>query len=121
LTARLEDTPVLDDEILAEMTGGSGEEVVEALVEGFLDEVEGRVGAFDQALAGDDVNAMGFQAHALKSVSRTYGAMRLGALAERLEKAARNDDCASVREDAGSLSEIWRSTSAAFRTRFLSG
>lgn len=121
MTAKLEDLPVLDDEILAEMTGGSGDDVVEALVEGFLDEVEGRVGAFDEALAGDDIGAMGFQAHALKSVSRTYGAMRLGTLAERLERAARKGDCGQVRADAGDLKEIWRSTNAAFRSRFLSG
>lgn len=112
--------PVLDDAILSEMAGGSGNDVVATLVEGFLEEARDRVRAIDEAVARQDVEAVGFQAHALKSTARTYGATRLGSVASVLEEAAKVTDCAIVRDNAGGIEALMQQTEAAFRSRFLS-
>lgn len=113
--------PVLDDAILSEMAGGSGDEVVSTLVEGFLEEARDRVRAIGEALERRDVQAVGFQAHALKSTARTYGAARLGAVASDLEEAAKTPDCGVVRGHAVDIDDLLSETEQAFRSRFLSG
>lgn len=115
------DEPVLDPAILAEMAGGSGTDVVASLVEGFLDEARDRVKAIGEALDNRDAKAIGFQAHALKSTARTYGAARLGTVASDLEEAAKVPDCGIVRDRAGCIDNLMQETEAAFRSRFLSG
>lgn len=113
--------PVLDDAILAEMAGGSGVDVVAALVEGFLEEARDRVKAIADAVGKSDPHAVGFQAHALKSTAQTYGAVRLGDVASELEEAAKAADCAVIDHRSDYINGLLKETEAAFRARFLSG
>ncbi|WP_417519420.1 Hpt domain-containing protein [Minwuia sp.] len=113
--------PLLDDGILADMAGGSGDDVVAALVEGFLEEARDRVAAILKAAADHDEAAVGFQAHALKSTSATYGALRLRQVAADLERAAREGDSAAIPLGLQGIEALWRETDAAFRARFLTG
>jgi HPt (histidine-containing phosphotransfer) domain-containing protein len=112
---------VLDDGILSDMVGGSGSDVVATLVEGFLEEARDRVNAISEAYRLRDSDALGFQAHALKSTAHTYGALRLGNVAATLEEAAKVPDCGVIGACADSIDDLLAETEIAFRTRFLSG
>ena len=113
--------PLLDDGTLSELAGGAGDEIIGPLVEGFLEESEERVQAIRDAVARSDIDAIGFQAHALKSTASTYGAMRLGSIAALLESVARQGDCDAATVRVRDIDQTWPATRVAFVSRFLSG
>lgn len=117
--AARDNLPLLDDAILTELAGGSGDEIVRVLVEGFLEEAEERVAAILRAKQDRDSDAVSFQAHALKSTSATYGATRMQELAARLETAAKTQECAAIDTEIAQIDSMWRATDKAFRHRFL--
>lgn len=116
-----DDPGLLDESTLAELAGGDSDDIVGVLVEGFLEEAEERIGAIRTAAQDHDSDAVGFQAHALKSTSATYGALRLSQLAASIERAARDGDCGTVTAGVDGLDAVWQQTHKAFRARFLSG
>ncbi|WP_416898187.1 MAG: Hpt domain-containing protein [Minwuia sp.] len=118
---KIQEAPVLDDGMLSELAGGADGSVVSSLVEGFLEESEERIRAIRRAVAADNIEAIGFQAHALKSTAATYGAMRLGEMAAALERMAKTGDSSTAREQSDSIEAVWPLTRAAFTDRFLSG
>jgi len=117
--ANLSDLPLLDDTILSEMAGMKNVGVVVVLVEAFLEEARDRVGAIARAVASNDIEGVGFQAHALKSTSRTYGAERLGEVAAEMESAAKVPDCGVIQDRGKLLDPLLAETEAAFRARFV--
>lgn len=115
------DPELLDESTLSELAGDDGTDIVGVLVEGFLEEAEGRIEAIRAATREEDGQAVGFQAHALKSTSATYGAPRLSRLAAIIERAARDADCDTVASALEDLDPVWQATLRAFRTRYLAG
>lgn len=85
--------PVLDLSAYLEMFGAVTEPLREALM-GFLAEAPALVAAIEQAAPGE---AKVRAAHALAGAAMTAGMMRLGALAQAIEKAAKAQDAAGAR------------------------
>ena len=86
--------PILDESVLAELMDSTGNdmEFVRDLVETYLAEAPAQVEGIAVAVAGADAAALVRPAHTLKSSSATMGAMRLSAVARRLEMAGRSGE-----------------------------
>lgn len=78
------ETPV-DRAIFAELMATVGADFVPGLVDTFLADAPGMLGALRRALADDDAALFRRTAHSLKSNGNTFGATRLGSLARELE------------------------------------
>ncbi|MCR5487237.1 MAG: response regulator [Lachnospiraceae bacterium] len=63
----------------------------------------------ESLMAAGDVENYSIKVHALKSSSRTIGAMELSAMAERLEKAGKEGDKTTINRDTGELLIRYRS------------
>lgn len=84
--------PILDNSVLAELLASTGNDMafVRDLVETYLVEAPAQVEGIAAAVAAADAPALVRPAHTLKSSSATMGAMRLSAVARRLEMAGRS-------------------------------
>lgn len=111
--------PLFDPATLETLAQDAGADVVGMLVDEFLCEMQKRVAAIVALSDTGDIEKLGFEAHALKSISSTYGAARLGRRAAVIERAARDGErdsaCAAVE---GILPEA-EATVAAFRDAFV--
>lgn len=74
------------DEMRASLGDESGEFVAE-IIDAFLEQSPGLLESAQEAVAEEDRDRLRFSAHTLKGSSRSVGAVRLGNLAERLERA----------------------------------
>ena len=72
--------------------------VLSEVIQMFLDETPGYVGALRQALAGGDAAQLGRVAHSMKSASFNVGAHALGELCRRLERQGRTGDLAGAED-----------------------
>ncbi|MGZ6256314.1 MAG: Hpt domain-containing protein [Candidatus Limnocylindria bacterium] len=83
--------PVLDEAILAELRATTGDDdgFVRELVETYLADVPAQLEAIATAIEAGDAASLVRPAHTLKSSSATVGALRLAAIARRLEMAGR--------------------------------
>jgi HPt (histidine-containing phosphotransfer) domain-containing protein len=107
--------PILDETVLAELVTSTGNDLafVRDLVETYLAEAPAQVEGIAVAVAGADAAALVRPAHTLKSSSATMGALRLSAIARRLELAGRSGvldqsiqaDAVSVRVECEIASE----------------
>ena len=104
---------VLDQSVVAELreSVGGDNEFVKELVGAYLAESPSHLDALAAAADAGDAAAVVRPAHTLKSSSASLGAMRLAAVAKRLEFAAREGrvDEAGVRE----AQALWPETVAA--------
>jgi HPt (histidine-containing phosphotransfer) domain-containing protein len=104
---------ILDQAVVAELRDsvGGDEAFVMELVDAYLAEGPSDLAAMDAAAAAGDAAALIRPAHTLKSSSAAVGAMRLAAISNQVEFAAREGrvDQAGV-EAAGS---VWAQTVAA--------
>jgi len=107
--------PVLDEAVLAELLATTGDDpaFLRELVETYLAEAPAQVEAIAVAVARADAAALVRPAHTLKSSSATMGALRLSAVARRLEMAGRSGaldhdaavDAETVRAECQSASD----------------
>jgi HPt (histidine-containing phosphotransfer) domain-containing protein len=107
---------VLDAAILAELRETTGDDAafVRELVQTYLADVPVQLEGIVEAIGADDAAALVRPAHTLKSSSATVGAMRLSAVARRLEMSGRSgvlDDAA--REDLATVQQEWAAASGA--------
>jgi len=75
----------IDMAVFAELQATAGAEFVEELVDTFLEEAPGMLGALRSAAAAGQADAYRRAAHSLKSNANTFGASALGAMARELE------------------------------------
>ncbi|GEK72079.1 MULTISPECIES: ATP-binding protein [Halomonas] len=83
--------PTLDDEAMAALRESLDAEAMVALVARYRQEAEGHLASLDAAFAAYQAEDVQRLAHQLKGESATLGAVRVAALAARLEHAARDD------------------------------
>ncbi len=79
-------------EVLETLRADLGDEVLDGLVERFVEEAHARRDGLARQLAEDDLEAVEIGAHALKSAARTLGARGIADAAEAIEAAARARD-----------------------------
>ncbi|MBN1177680.1 MAG: response regulator [Anaerolineae bacterium] len=82
-TSDLLDATALDN--LWDMAGGSAE-LLDGLIEAFMEDAPGLLESMRQALEGGDAPALRLAAHSLKSGSAQFGAMSLSRLCKQLEE-----------------------------------
>ena len=85
-------TPVLDSQVLlslTEMAGDDANELLAELFNSYLDDAPQRLQSIEDAVVGENAEALYKAAHALKSLSATVGATHLAQLAEALETIGR--------------------------------
>lgn len=76
---------------------------LDALIQSYLDSAPGLLTQLEQAVLGQDIEAMVLPAHSLKSSSANMGAMRASECAKQVEHAARGGDLATATEQAARL------------------
>lgn len=81
----------------------SGEDIIDELIQAFLDEAPIMVGQLKSAFGSGDVDVFRRNAHTLKSNAATFGAEELAALAKDLEHLAREKSLAEVGEKLDNL------------------
>ena len=100
----MNDEPVLDFyRALAEM--GDDREIYEEVIKSYFLSVPGLFDEMESAVTREDRETVRRSAHSIKSSSRAVGAMRLGALGERLEKDAGEMPVANAQEMVGKMRE----------------
>jgi HPt (histidine-containing phosphotransfer) domain-containing protein len=80
------DESVIDRAVYAELRDTTGAEFVAKLVDTFLEEGPGMLAELRGAHADDNLERFRRAAHSLKSNGRTFGAVKLTALARELKK-----------------------------------
>lgn len=78
--------PHLDPEPLRQLGQLAKPEVVERMIGTFCESTESRINNMMHAVAGNDMDAVRFEAHTLKSSSASVGALLLSNLCLRLEQ-----------------------------------
>ena len=86
------DESVIDRAVYAELRNTTGAEFVAELVDTFIEEAPGILADLRGARADGDVERFRRAAHSLKSNGRTFGAMKLTALALEFELKGMNAD-----------------------------
>lgn len=101
-----------DDGILEQLRRDAGPELVGELIASFMTETDDRLSRMRSAADSGDLGAVAIEAHAMKSSSGTFGALRLQRLGERLEAAATASDHRLASELLDALpdlvAESWR-------------
>ena len=108
-------TELLDTKVLTQMAGDVGLEVLPQLISVFVDDSTAKLSQFRKLFDNGDWSGLAMEAHTLKSVCATYGAMRCRdeAIAfEKLCKAA-EPDRAAIGEKLDSLLGTLRESIAA--------
>ncbi len=91
------DGPVLDRAQLEEACMGNGE-LRRRLVETFLADIRGRLARLGSCIAAGDARAVEFEAHGLKGMCSTIGAVRCAELFSMLECQGEHDDLSGAGE-----------------------
>jgi len=92
-----------DQATLEQLRDDAGPELVSELIVSFMTETDERLGRMRAAMQSGDLDSIAAEAHAMKSSSGTFGALRLQRHVERLEAAAVASDSDTTRELLGRL------------------
>ncbi|HEV2761199.1 MAG TPA: Hpt domain-containing protein [Acidimicrobiales bacterium] len=98
--AHREDRPAVDETIieqLASITDGQGFSVLGELLNAFLGAVPGRLQALERAVAAEDLEAVGDQAHSLTGSAASFGARGMADLCRELRVASDRGDVDAAR------------------------
>jgi HPt (histidine-containing phosphotransfer) domain-containing protein len=80
-------SPIIDEQVFAELQASAGAEFVVELVDSFLEDAPQGLAALRAASATSDAAAFRRHAHSLKSNGATFGAMAFADAARALEQA----------------------------------
>lgn len=107
MNPNLDDTPGFPVWDATTLTGmmGDNHPLRRRLLEKYLVMARGQVDTIIHAVAAEDAAMAGSVAHALKSSSRTVGAIQLGELCMALEKAGKSGDRSACKVLTGLLHE----------------
>src|SRR5215469_11984754 len=97
------DESVIDRAVYAELRDTTGAEFVAELVDTFVEEGPGMLAELRAARAEGNAERFRRAAHSLKSNGRTFGALKLTALAREFEKSARGHAMGQPTHNPGSL------------------
>ncbi len=100
------DATLADTQILDQLRNDAGPELVSELIASFMTETDERLLRMQTAMKSGDLDSLAAEAHAMKSSSGTFGALRLQVLVQRLEAAANVNDAGLTAELLGRLPEL---------------
>jgi len=81
--------PLISPSTFADLKEMSGEELINELIDAFVDDAPRMIAAIQAGLEGGDVEAVRRNAHSLKSNAETFGATALAVVAREVEALAR--------------------------------
>ena len=110
---RRDDPGLIESEALHGLARDIDAGVLGELIECFIDDAEGRVARITAAAGQADGAALEHESHALSSSCATFGAKRLGELAEAIERASRAGDVATAAALGGTIGDLAAKTFAA--------
>ncbi|WP_282604557.1 PAS domain S-box protein [Pelagibius sp. Alg239-R121] len=105
---------LIDQATLSSLTESLGEETMAKLRDSFQGDVERSLKQLHEAAEQGDVEALEHSSHTLKSVSGTFGAMRLQAQASAINTASRNSDFEGAKAALQGLETTCRDTLKVF-------
>ncbi len=108
---------VLDEAVLKQLEADTTLEIMHDLVRTYIAESADRLKRMAAAAAQGDITTLGREAHALKSSSGTFGAVKLQEQARALELACRAGDAAKALELAKPIQAMALEASRALATR----
>ncbi|WP_169726033.1 Hpt domain-containing protein [Aestuariibacter salexigens] len=108
---------IKDVDTLQAISNEVGEDVLSTLLDLFLNESATLFEELPLCLQKQDVEACTRLLHSIKSGAKTYGAVRLAALAAELEAAARCSNLADVELHIACLESALRETFAEYRSK----
>jgi HPt (histidine-containing phosphotransfer) domain-containing protein len=113
----MDDAPILDDAVLAELRASTGDDddFVRELVDAYVSEATGYLDAMASAVSSGDTAAVVRPAHTLKSSSATLGAMRLAGISRGIEEAGRDGRSDGIAADVERAHAAWAETIDALR------
>jgi CheY-like chemotaxis protein/HPt (histidine-containing phosphotransfer) domain-containing protein len=97
---------------LVEICGGD-EEFARELAVSFLESAPAALAGIELGLERSDRRELMAQAHALKGISRTIGALELGHACENLEELAKCEDLAGASGAAATVARVWETVKIA--------
>lgn len=106
--------PLICPSVFEELRQTSGDELLDALIDAFLDEGPKMLAAMQVAHAAADLDAFRRNAHSLKTNAETFGATELAVCAKALEVAARAGTIGSAAQ-MKSLLEAYHAAALALR------
>jgi PAS domain S-box-containing protein len=112
------DKPLLDDSLVDALAEDTSPEAVPMMLRMFVDEVTLRAGKVRDGLDAPSLDGLEDEAHTLKSLAGTFGAIRLQGLARGLETACREGNRASAENLGKQLVDVVDDTLNAYRDRF---
>jgi len=107
----------IDQTTFEELKQLSGDEVLNELIEAFLDEAPKMLREMHTSLASVNVESFRRNAHSLKSNANTFGAEGLAALAKELETLARENKLAEVGNKLEALSKACEEVQTELKSR----
>jgi histidine phosphotransfer protein HptB len=87
-----ESMPLISPSTFAELREMSGEDLINELIDAFLDDAPRMIAAMRAGLEAGDVESVRRNAHSLKSNAETFGATELADVAREVEALARAGD-----------------------------
>jgi len=96
--------PNINLQTFEELKQLSGEDVMDELIQAFLDEAPVMLGDLHAALRDQNIESFRRNAHSLKSNANTFGAEELASLAKELESLARDNQLGKVGDKLDRLS-----------------
>lgn len=108
---------LLDTEVLEQLARNTSAKAFPVMLEMFVRELEQRVDTVERLLAEDALRAAGEEAHTIKALAGTFGALQLQALAFELERAGRGNHCNRMDDIGGRFFECAGRTLECYRAR----
>lgn len=102
--------PLISPSAFAELKELSGEDLINELIDAFLDEAPRMIAAMQTGLEARDIESVRRNAHSMKSNADTFGAIELAAIAREVEDLARAGDL-NVGNRLEALREAYRGAS----------
>lgn len=81
--------PILDATVLAKLKADVGDDAAVFLIDSLIKEIRSAQTTLTEYVRTNDMHLLENQAHALKSATRSFGALRLGAICAALEEGAK--------------------------------
>ncbi len=100
------DETLADREVLRQLQDDAGPALVSELIASFMNETDERILRMQEAMRSGDLDSVAAEAHAMKSSSGTFGALRLQVLVQRLEAAANVNDADLAAELLGRVPDL---------------
>ncbi|WP_020594367.1 Hpt domain-containing protein [Kiloniella laminariae] len=116
MSSRNDDPPIRENKVIQALSVEVGEETIPFLLERFVLDLETHLPVVIEAARAGDATPLERESHTLKSVSGTFGALRLQQLMTRINECCRLGDFKEALIHAGRVEAVGKLTLEAFQS-----